>query len=184
MDDSKSYEKIKGWLWLPAIALMVQPVSFVIKGILPFFKYYGPHIRLEVSVPMLIGDIVLLIMVAIVAWFYFNRKKIAPALYVAKILIMVLMWEIMDGLIDSQHDPPYMGMLVHSLVILPYLVLSKTVERTFTVELNSKVRIERIFIRPAPFLMKYYLKLRKMRWLVFVFVILFLCFSVLIYAII
>lgn len=176
MEKIKNYNKIGGWLWLPAIALMVQPVSLFIKSI-PLFKSYGPPFRLEVNVPILIGDIILLIMVAIVAWFFFNRKRIAPALYILKIIIMVLMWEIIDGLINSGIDPPYIGMLLHCLVILPFLVLSKRVYETFVEELNSNIWIEKVFIRLSPFLINSYLQLRKMKWLVFVFVILFLCFA-------
>lgn len=176
MDETKNYDKITGWLWLPAIALMVQPVSFFTKSI-PFFKSHGPYIRLEVNVPILIGNIVILFMVAIVAWFFFNRKRIAPGLYILKIVIMVLMWEIMDGLINSWNDPPYIGMLLHCLVILPFLVLSKRVEATFVEELNSTIVIEKVFIKLSPFLINSYLKLRKMKWLIFVFVILFLCFA-------
>ena len=126
MEKIRHTNTIGGWLWLPAIALMIQPLSFF-TGILPSFKSQGPNILLTFNLPVLIGDIVILSMVAIVAWIYFNRKKIAPGLYILQIIIMVLMWEIMDGLIESQKDPPFIGMMFHCLVIIPYLVLSDRV---------------------------------------------------------
>jgi hypothetical protein len=177
MEKTRHNNKIEGWLWLPAIALMIQPLSFF-ASILPFFKNPGPNIHLTINGLVLIGDIVLLSMVAIVAWFYFNKKKIAPALYILKIIIMVLMWEIMDGLIESQKDPPFIGMMFHCLVIIPYLVLSERVKVTFVEELNSAVKIEKIFMRLSPVLLSFYLKIRKMRFLVFVLVLLFLCFTI------
>lgn len=178
MEKIKHYNKIRGWLWLPAIALLVQPLSFFAGSILPFFQRHGPNIRLTVNVPVLIGDIVLLSMVAIVAWLFFNSKKISPALYILKIIIMVLMWEIMDGLIESQKDPPFIGMMFHCLVIIPYLVLSERVKATFVEDLNSAIKIEKIFMGLSPFLLSFYLRIRKMRFLVFVLVILFLFFSI------
>lgn len=178
MDEQRNYDKISGWLWLPAIALIIQPLSFFTGNILPLLKSLGPNFRLVVNVPILIGDIVLLSMVAIVAWFYFHRKRIAPALYILKIIFMVLMWEIMDGLIEHQNDPPFIGMMFHILVIIPFLTLSERVKETFVEELDSRNKLENFFVKFSHSLAGLYLRLRKMRYIIFVFAILFLFLSV------
>ena len=178
MEKTESFNKIKGWLWMPAIALLIQPVSFVADNIVPFFKSHAPFVHFTINIPVLIGDIIMLCMVAIVAWFYFKRKKIAPMLYIIKIIIVVLMWEIMDGLVESQNDPPIVGTMFHSLVVIPYLALSKRVKETFVEELNGKIMIERIFMGISSSLNNLYLKIRKMKALIFVFVILLVFFSI------
>jgi diacylglycerol kinase len=178
MDEQRNYDKISGWLWLPAIALLIQPLGFFTGSILPFLKSHGPNFRLVVNIPILIGDLFLLSMVAIVAWFYFHRKRIAPALYILQIIIMALMWEVMDGLIEHQNDPPFFGMIFHVLVIIPFLTLSNRVKETFVEELDSRNKLENIFVRFSHNLAGLYLRLRKKRYIIFVFAILFLFFSV------
>lgn len=166
------YDKIKGWLWMPALALMVQPIGFVTRCIVPFFKIHAPYI-MKINFPILMGDIILLCMTAIVAWLYFSRKKIAPILYIINIIIMVLIWEILDGLIESQNDPPFIAMMFHTLVIMPYLFLSNRVKATFVEEINEKITIERIFMGISESLESLYFKIGKKKNLVFIFVIIF-----------
>jgi hypothetical protein len=178
MDKIESYDKIRGWLWLPALALMVQPIGFVTRCIVPFFRIHAPYV-LKINVPILIGDIILLCMTAIVAWLYFSRKKIAPILYIINIIIMVLMWEILDGIIESQNDPPFIAMMFHTLIIMPYLLLSNRVKETFIEELNEKITIERIFMGISQSLLSLYLKMGKKKTNVFIFVILFQLFTIL-----
>ena len=151
--------------------------GFFTRSIHPFLKTHGPHLRLEVNIPILIGDIVLLSMVIIVAWFYFNRKRIAPGLYILKIIIMVLLWETMDGLIEHQNDPPLFGMIFHVLVIIPLLTLSNRVKETFVEELDNTEKLENFFTGFSQNMVSFYLKLQKMRFLIFVFAILFLFIS-------
>ena len=178
MDKTRNYDKITGWLWLPAITLMIQPMTLFNQSIQSFLRSHGTHFRMEVNVPSLIGDIVLLSMIAIVAWFYFHRKRIAPALYILMIIFMVLMWEIMDGLIEHQNDPPFLGMMFHVLVIIPFLTLSNRVKETFVEELDSTRKLEKLFTGFSQNLIRIYLRLRKKRYIIFVFAILFLFFSV------
>jgi len=179
MKITKNSNKISGWLWLPALALIIQPISFVNNSIIPLFKNLAPNIKIKINVPILIADLIILTMVAIVAWFYFTRKKIAPILFILQIVIMILLWEIMDGLINSQNDPPFLGMLFHSLIIIPFLLLSRRVKETFVEELNEKYRIDRIFLSIESSLMRVLTKLRNMKYLIFLAIFIFLVFCVL-----
>jgi hypothetical protein len=178
MEKDNQYNKIGGWLWLPAIALLVQPVSFFSGSILPFFKSRPSYITLSVNVPVLIGDIIILCFVALVAWFYFTRKKIAPVLFIIKIVFMVLLWQIMSGFVDSQNDPPLIGMMFHTVVIIPYLVLSKRVSATFVEDLDDSIMIEKVFKGISFSLMNFYQRLRNMKAFILLFVIIFLFVAV------
>jgi hypothetical protein len=179
MEKEPKYDKIRGWLWLPAIALIAQPLDLFRKTILPLFESRLPNYRYEIDVPILIGDILLLVMVAVVAWLFFNRKRIAPIVFICYIIIVVLMWEIIDGMFEISREQPFIGMMIHTLVVLPYLLLSKRVKETFTEELNISIMIEKIFIPVSPVLITVYLRLRKMKYFVFLIAIFFLFFSVL-----
>lgn len=173
MSTTDKYDKISGWLWLPAIGLALQPLQFVLLNIVPFFQDHYPF-RIKINYPVLIGDIILLVLIGIVSWFFFNRKRHAPALYILYILFMVIMWEVVDGLHESQNDPPFIAMIFHTLVIIPYLVLSKKVKTTFNIELQGKIYIEKVFIPFSTFLDTFYSKLCNRGYFIFVIAILFL----------
>ena len=177
MSASDKYDKINGWLWLPALGLAVQPLHFVLLNIVPFFQVHYPF-KIKIDYPLLIADIILLVLIGIVSWFFFNRKRYTPALYILYILFMVIMWEVVDGLYESQNDPPFIAMIFHTLVIIPYLVLSKRVKTTFNNELQEKIYIERVFIPVSTFLDKFYSKLCKRGYFIFVIAILFLFASI------
>lgn len=178
MSTTDKYDKISGWLWLPAIGLAIQPLQFVLLNIVPFFQDHFPF-RIKINYPVLIVDIILLVLIGIVSWFFFNRKRYTPALYILYIFFMVIMWEVVDGLYESQNDPPFIAMIFHTLVIIPYLVLSKRVKTTFKNELQEKIYVERVFIPFSTSLDKFYSKLCKRGYFIFVIVVLFLIAGIL-----
>ena len=178
MSTTDKYDKISGWLWLPAIGLAIQPLQFVLLNIVPFFQVHYPF-KIKIDYPLLIADIILLVLIGIVSWLFFNRKRYAPALYILYIFFMVIMWEVVDGLYESQNDPPFIAMMFHTLVIIPYLVLSKRVKTTFKNELQEKIYIERVFIPFSTSLDKFYSKLCRTRFFIFIIVILFLIAGIL-----
>ncbi len=172
MEQTENYTKIGGWLWLPALGLIVTPISFIFKCIVPIFQNHSPF-RVIIDYTILNADFFLLIMVGIVSWFFFKRKKNAAPVYIIFILIMVLLWEILDGLHDSQNDPPFISMIFYSLVIVPYFVLSKRVKGTFVLELDKDVFIERLFLSTSSALNKFYNGLVKSRYFIFLIMLLF-----------
>ncbi len=93
---------------------------------------------------------------------------------------MVLMWEIVDGLHESQNDPPFIAMIFYCIVIVPYFTLSKRVHETFVIELNNEVLIERIFFPLTSFLKQFYFGLVKSKYFIFLFMIVFVFLGILI----
>lgn len=178
MEKEIKYDKIGAWLWLPALGLMIAPISFISKNIVPFFQNHYPY-KLTIDYTIMLADIFLLIMVGIVAWHFFKRKAHTPIIYIIYILVMVLMWEIVDGLHQSQNDPPFIAMIFYCIVIVPYFVLSVRVKETFIVELNNEVLIEKIFLPFTSFLNRFFLALKKSRYLIFLIMILFVFVGIL-----
>ncbi|MCD4793643.1 MAG: DUF2569 domain-containing protein [Bacteroidales bacterium] len=179
MNTSGKYNKIRGWLWLPAIGLIITPISFITKSIIPLFQNHYPF-RVEIDYTIMFADLFLLIMVGIISWFFFKRKKHTPIIYIIYILLMVLMWEIVDGLHESQNDPPFIAMIFYCIVIVPYFTLSKRVHETFVIELNNEVLIERIFFPLTSFLKQFYFGLVKSKYFIFLFMIVFVFLGILI----
>lgn len=172
METAIKYNKIGGWLWLPALGLVITPLSFISKSIVPLFQNHYPY-RVTIDYTILLADIFLLILVGIVAWHFFKRKTHTPIIYIIYILVMVLMWEIVDGLHQSQNDPPFIAMIFYCIVIVPYFVLSVRAKETFVVELNNGVFVEKIFLPFISFLNRFYSALKKSKYFIFLIMILF-----------
>lgn len=172
MNTSTKYNKIRGWLWLPALGLIITPIDFINKSIIPLFQDHYPF-RVEIDYTIMFVDIFLLSLVGIISWLFFKRKKQTPIIYIIYILLTVLMWEIVDGLHESQNDPPFIAMIFYCLAIVPYFVLSKRVKETFIVTLSSENFIERMILPFASFLNKFYLNLVKLKYIIFIIMIIF-----------
>lgn len=56
MNAEKQYTKIGGWLWLPAIGLIITPISFISDSILPLFQNHYP-MRVFVDYVILVADL-------------------------------------------------------------------------------------------------------------------------------
>jgi hypothetical protein len=177
MEKTEKQTKITGWLWMPAIGLIITPISFISKNIAPFLRNHYPY-RLSVDYTIMLADIFLLVLVGILSWYFFKCKKHSHVLYVIYVLIMVLMWLVIDGVHESQNDPPFIAMFFYCMVVVPYLVLSKNAKETFIAELQSSVFIERIVMSSSKFLTMFYAFLSKNKWMIFVLMFAFLFASI------
>ena len=178
MNTIAKYNKIRGWLWLPAIGLIITPISFINKCIIPLFQDHYLFI-VKIDYTIMFADIFLLILVGIISWLFFKRKKHTPVIYIIYILLMVLMWEIVDGLHESQNDPPFIAMIFYCLAIVPYFTLSKRVKETFIVELSHENFIEKIFIPVESLLKRLHSTLTKSKYFIFLFMLLFILAGIL-----
>lgn len=164
---------IRGWLLLPALALVYAPISFVLNTIVPFFRDHGPYIKVRINYPILIGDLIILAMVAVVAWFFFTKKRIAPILFILYVIAMTLLWDTVDGLFESQNDPPFISMMFHCMVYIPYFVRSKRVAATFVNDLDASKVPDGWFVRLSPNLEAFYSRLVRTGWFIILLSILF-----------
>lgn len=178
MDSDNTYKKITGWLWIPAIGLIISPVSFIIGSIVPLFQDHFPF-RISVDYIILVADLILFGLMGILAWFFFKRKKHTPIIYIIFILFMVLLWEIIDGVHESQNDPPFIAMIFYCLAIVPLFILSKRTDRTFVKKLSGDIFIEKFIMPVSSFLCKFYNLLKRSKYFIFLIMIIFIFLGIL-----
>jgi hypothetical protein len=166
--------RIAGWLLLPALALCLQPVFFVLKilQVMRNAQSFGGHI--SIIWPVFWFDILMLIMVGIVSWAFFRKRSIAPCLFVAYVLLMWIFWAVISGVSSTHLDNSLIAMLFHVIVLLPYMVFSKRVADTFVLSSDPSYMMDRLLVRFGTPLEKLYGFLKRQRWLVAVHIILFL----------
>lgn len=157
---------IRGWLILPALILIWAPIGFVRLNVLPLLRNDYP-LGYTINYPVLAADVVVLLIIAMVAWFFFRRKRVAPPLFIIEILLVTAVWNVLEGLIQSQHPAPVSSMIFSCLVVIPYFSLSKRVENTFVQSLDQRLAVDRVFAHAAAPLEGFFAAVKKTRrWIV------------------
>jgi len=149
-------EKIRGWLILPAIGLIVTPLRglfFLGKNFLPIFttkawsalttpgtEAYHP-LWAPVLIFELVGNIALIVFSVIVAVFFFQKRRIVPkiviALFLANLIFVAVDYPFsrLIPAVASQKDMESMKELARALlacvVWVPYFLVAKRVKATF-----------------------------------------------------
>jgi hypothetical protein len=163
--------KIAGWLLLPAIALCVQPVGF-------FYKIYlvlghaPSNARIFVIWPALWFDCLLLVMVAMVSWGFFRKRSYTPPLFMTYIMLMWVSWAVISGLASQYQDEGLIGMIVHLVVLVPYLLFSRRVAATFVCEPVNPA--DRFLTALAAYPSLWFRFLQRQRWFTPLYLVLFL----------
>ena len=163
--------KIAGWLLLPALALVVQPISFLHK-IYAVLQRAPAGARIVVNWPSLWFDLILLVMVALVSWAFFRKRACAPPLFMAHVLLMWLAWAIINGFADQYLDEGLIGMTVHLAVLIPYLLFSRRVREVFVGEPENPA--DRLLAALAGYPTRLFRFLRGQGWLAPVYLVAFL----------
>jgi hypothetical protein len=165
---------IGGWLLLPASALCLQPVFFVLKivHVMRSAPSFGGHIT--VIWPVFWFDILMLSMVAIASWAFFRKRSVAPCLFVAYVLLMWICWAVISGVSSTHLDNGLIAMLFHLIVLLPYMVFSRRVAATFVLAPDPRYVMDRLLARISMPFENLRGFLRRQRWLAAVHIILFL----------
>lgn len=173
---------IAGWLLLPALAIIFQPIGFVARNYEKYREGVGMGAtRFHVNYPVLAVDLVLLTAVALVGYLFFKKKRVAPAGFVVYALFGFCLWNYTDAFL-TQLAAPVTATLFHCLVLVPYLVFSRRVQSTFTAGLDQAHWMERRLQPLAPRLEAFYGWLRRRRGLVIPGMLLFVVVNTLLYA--
>lgn len=157
MTEEKANVRIKsgigGWLILPMIALFIQPVKLAIE-LRKIFTVHYPY-RIIINYKILILDVIIVLLVSYIAYFFFKKKQVTPMLFVFLYLFLFAVWGfffISDHAVDFQ---PLFASIIGCLVFVPYFVFSKRVRATFTHSLDRSVVWERILLPATPLLEKW-----------------------------
>jgi Protein of unknown function (DUF2569) len=157
---------IRGWLWLPAVALLVQPFAFIHNNLSVMFQARSIGGSITVDYSVLAVDLVLLLFTAVVTYLFFGRKALAPAAYVSSVVCTFLLWMIRDTF-ASEFKAPLIGIAVGWIVLIPYFVFSKRVRITFAEPLDANCWPDRLLFLSAPAFQKVYKWLARLKrvWL-------------------
>lgn len=148
----------KGWLWLPILALVAQPLSFL-KAIPGFFKAANPF-ALSLNVYVFLYDLVLVALTLHLSYFFFKKKSITPVYFIFYRVAIFLPWLFIFFLSEgvpltaSSQANITQPMLAHTfglMVMVPYFVYSRRVKVTFTEPLNPEIGLEKMMIPLQPF---------------------------------
>lgn len=167
---------IGGWLFLPALAIIIQPIVFIQKNLEVFRMAQNFGGRVIIDYPAMITNLIILFCVALVGYLFFKRKTIAPVSFVLYILIGFSLWTIHDTF-AAQFKAPIIANLFTSFVLIPYFVYSKRVKITFTNELDNTIWIDRLFEYLTPFLNTFDAFLGKTRKFLLLEIFLFVVIS-------
>jgi hypothetical protein len=163
----------RGILIIPALMFFLTPVGYVmVYLILPFvfgnvFRY--PFDRYPT---IHIGNMFLIILIGYLGYFYFNRKKIAPSLYIVlRILYFIYITVLIavfynQGIFDDVKNELYTS-IAACLLFVSLFVYSKKVKEVFTEEITDSNMLERITAKAEPAFNKFFaLLLTVKKWLI------------------
>src|SRR5574341_1139919 len=153
---TQKYDKIRGWLILVAIGLVLGPIrlfSFILKDILPAFEKEtwaiistpGTEVYHPMFAPLIIGEVIINVLFLIfsiaVAILFFQRKKIVPKLiiilYLTYLVFLVVDYFVSDLIpfVAAQDDSDTERQIIQAFFItaiwVPYFIKSKRVKGTF-----------------------------------------------------
>ncbi len=152
------YSKIRGWLWLPVISIIVSMFQF-----LKFIFMAITHreiFDIGLNYITLIYNLIIIIYIIIISILFFRRKSITPGLFV----ILWLFWMAMATFImifssnyhltlQSNNAVVYQffGSIIGGLIFIPFFIYSKRVKHTFTIPINTEDSLENLFVHIEKF---------------------------------
>jgi Protein of unknown function (DUF2569) len=143
-DTPKVKAGLGGWLVLPMIALLVQPIVLLRELYRYFYGFRGPF------VPMIKWHAVALDAVVFVPWIavtllFFRRRRAAPGAFSLYYVLIYAFWSVV-----SLFEPGAAHLILTTglgcCVFVPYLACSRRVQATFTVG-PAGGRLERLHER-------------------------------------
>jgi len=154
---------IGGWLFLPLLVLVLQPILFL-KELATFLGHPGVF-RFSLNIYIFLYDIILSLLSVHIVYFLLKRKAVAPVYFILGRTITFVLWSFiffagldMPMTQASQLDltRPFFAHLVGLFVLVPYFLFSKRVQNTFSEPLEKTVSVERIVIPLEPGFLKWW----------------------------
>jgi len=144
MEIRDSYSRIGGWLIVPAIGLVLSPISllfYISSEIMPAFTAVplsetSGEFRTYLLLDLLLNLLVFAYTI-VVAVLFFKRRRVAPklvmSLYLLNLLFIIGERFVFMSLNELQWIIGIINGIVPSLIWIPYFLLSKRVQATFKV---------------------------------------------------
>ena len=141
-DLSVAAEKLGGWLWLPAIGIVLSCIVTVV-DIIVCLGYASrlPSRYSGVFALGLMADFVLLALIIYAAFRFFGRRRNAPAIMIALFITAIAINGLLLLISAAAEAEPFMveygkGLvkgIIGSAIWIPYFCVSKRVKKTFLI---------------------------------------------------
>ncbi len=142
--EKKSFEKIGGWLFLPALSLLFMLASGIFSfyqtlvEVIPIYNYTTAMGRYFINLGFAL-DLALFVLVVITAIFFFQKRKKTPTLYISLLIANIatqgLMILLMDNVfklpIESEYTFDIIRSIFHAVIWVSYFKISVRVKKTF-----------------------------------------------------
>jgi len=161
---------IRGWLLLPLLALVIQPISFLI-SLSGFLKAANPF-RIPLNIYILIYDILVVLLTLHVAYFFFKKKAITPIYFIFYRVVIFIPWVYiyflggkypLTSASQGNLAQPLIAHAIGLLILIPYFIFSKRVKATFTLPLEPGRGLEAFMVSIQPVFEKVEAFLNKTR---------------------
>lgn len=142
--EDRELSKIGGWLWLPAIGLVVTLISYLLSinvALKTIFENSGLlHGKLLFLIYFeLIAFILLSLMTLFVSSLFIRKKKQLPRYYIALIIVgiayysvdLLLIYQVLDIKVTYKEVSTLVRSIFSACIWIPYFVVSVRVKRTF-----------------------------------------------------
>ncbi|PHM70335.1 DUF2569 domain-containing protein [Xenorhabdus sp. KJ12.1] len=142
--EEKSFKKIGGWLYLPAIGLIVMILSSItgivttINEIFPFYSQLTDRWKCFITFAFIL-DLLIFLLIIVTTIFFFRKSKKTPYLFISLLILNITVQGIMIFLtinvMSAPVEPNYtlnlIRSILHAAVWIPYFIVSVRVKKTF-----------------------------------------------------
>ena len=172
-NNSKSVSGIGGWILFPALALIIQPVMVFKMSFLDAMQLRSRGFTVHYVWPAIVANLMIVLMVLVVSYFFFRKRRIAPSLFIIYLMLIFAMSTILQAFVPNL-EVPFIA-YIFSLFYFPvYFLFSRRVKATFVQPVTDGNRMERRFLRLEPGLIRFFSWLQRRRWWLPVLVILYI----------
>jgi len=152
-EPEKSYEGIRGWLIIPLLGLIINPIEgsllmyiywqIFAKGYWSLLTTPGTEMYHAFSAPLLIfalfGSSLIIVLSVVTLWFFLRKSRLLPRLMISLLIFCFLFaWaafflaDLVPAVaVQSDLPNPNIGVTIEVLIWVPYFLLSKRVKQTF-----------------------------------------------------
>lgn len=142
--EKESFKKIGGWLFLPALSLVFILITGLfnlyqtVTEVFPIYSYTTTMGRYFIGLGFTL-DLALFVLIVITTIFFFQKRKIAPTLYISLLianiasqgLMILLMYKVFELPVESEYIFDIIRSVFHAVIWISYFKISVRVKKTF-----------------------------------------------------
>ncbi len=167
----KKLSGISGWLYLPLLVLLIQPLYFI-KVLWGFLQASNPF-QFSINIYILIYDILLILTTLHLIYLFLKKKSITPIYFLFNKMLFFILWTFIAVYSVNIHLTAesnlnifqvFFANIIGLIIFIPYFTFSRRAKNTFSQDLVQNIALDRIIVFLVPFLDKlqiFFYKIRK-----------------------